>query len=188
MAARTPRPAGTPGVPGRGYWAMHTWERTERGDDQRAFVWSELQRGRLRQGWGWDPGQDLRLIAAKLARGIDLDGPERVAWRARRMLTDLDEAIHVDDIVAAVAVPQPSQVVFARVSGGYRFDPSPGIADYGHCLPVEIIAGPIDRHDPRVSPALQAALRNRSRLWRIDAVGGDIEDLIRAHAMAPSRA
>jgi hypothetical protein len=172
------RSDGTPGIPGRAYWAMHTWERTERGDDQRAYVWAELQRGRLRQGWGWDPSQDLRLIAAKLARGLELDGTERVAWRARRMLTDRDDAIHVDDIVAAVAVPQPSQVVFARVTGGYRFEPEPGIADYGHYLPVEIVAGPLERDDSRVSGALAAALRNRSRLWRIDPVGGGIEELV----------
>jgi hypothetical protein len=157
---------------------MHTWERTERGDDQRAYVWAELQRGRLRQGWGWDPSQGLRLIATKLARGIGLDGTERVAWRARRMLTDRDDAIHVDDTVAAVAVPQASQVVHARVTGGYRFELEPVIADYGHYLPVEIIAGPADRRDPRVGPALQGALRNRSRLWRIDSVGGDVELLV----------
>jgi hypothetical protein len=174
----TSRPEGKPGIAGRGYWAMHTWERTQRGDDQRAYVWAELQRGRLRQGWGWDPSQDLRVIAAKLARGIELDGTERVAWKARRMLTDRDDAIHVHDVVAAVAIPQPSQVVFARVTGGYRFELEPGIADYGHYLPVELVAGPFDRRARPVSIALQAALRNRSRLWRIDPVGGDVEGLL----------
>lgn len=69
--------------------------------------------------------------------------------------------------------------VITAISGGYRFDPHPGIEDYGHCLPVELLAGPLDRHDPRLSPALQAALRNRTRLWRIDAVGGDVEGLAR---------
>ncbi len=174
------RPTVNPGLPGRGYWAMHTWERSDYGTTQRAFVWAELQRGRFRQGWGWDASQDLRLIAQKVARGIDLDGTERIAWRARRMLTDRDDSIHVDDIVVAVAVPEQSQFVVARVTDGYRFEIPQPINDYGHNLPVELVAGPLDRHDARVSPALQAALRNRSRLWRIDGVGGDIEALARA--------
>lgn len=176
----TAQPTGDPGLPGRGYWAMHTWERSESGATQRPFVWSELQRGRFRQGWGWEPSQDLRLIAAKLTRGNDLDGVERIAWRARRMLTDRGDSIHVDDIVVAVAVPEQWQFVVARVTDGYRFEIPQPINDYGHYLPVELLAGPLDRHDPRVSPALQAALRNRTRLWRIDGVGGDIESLVRA--------
>jgi hypothetical protein len=119
----------------------------------------------------------LRLIATKVARGIDLDGTERMAWRARRMLTDRDDSMHVDDIVVAVAVPEPSQFVVARVTDGYRFEIPQPINDYGHYLPVELQIGPLDRHDPRIGPALLAALRNRSRLWRIDGVGGDVEDL-----------
>lgn len=103
-----------------------------------------------------------------------------MAWRARRMLTDRDDAIRVDDVVVAVAVPEQWRFVVARVTDGYRFEVPQPINDYGHFLPVELLAGPLDRHDTRVNPALQAALRNRTRLWRIDGVGGDIESLVRA--------
>ena len=93
------------------------------------------------------------------------------------MLTDRADAIHVDDLVIAVAVPEQWQLVVVRVIGPYGFDMDPAVADYGHLLPVELLAGPIDRHDPRVSEPLRAAIRNRTRLWRIDGVGGDIEGL-----------
>jgi len=163
----------------RAYWAMHTWERSEQGTRQRAYIWSELQQGRLRQGWGWDPVQDLRSVLGHIEAGITLTPEEEDAWHARRMLTELADAIHVDDIVVAVAVPEPSDIVVTRVIGSYTFDLDPGIGEYGHCLPIEVVAGPLPRHDQRISEALRGALRNRTRLWRIDRVGGDLEDVIK---------
>ena len=68
--------------------------------------------------------------------------------------------------------------------GPYGFDLDPTIRDYGHFLPVELLGEPIPRHHPRVSEVLAHALRNRSRLWRIDGVGGDIEDLISRSRLA----
>lgn len=171
---------GTPGRAERAYWAMHTWERTERGAGQRAYIWSEIQRGHLRQGWGWDEAQDLRKVQARLDAGLDLTGWEADAWRARRMLTDRGDAIHVDDLVVAVAVPEWHQFVVCRVTGPYTFDPDAEIADYGHVLPVEIVVPPTDRSSASVGEALHYALNNRTRLWRIDGVGGEIEGLTRS--------
>jgi hypothetical protein len=34
--------------------------------EQRSFILSEIEQGRLRQGWGYDPTQDLRLIRTKV--------------------------------------------------------------------------------------------------------------------------
>jgi len=120
----------------------------------------------------WDDIQDLRVIQARLDRGIALTDAEAQAWRARRMLTDRDDAIHVDAL--GVAVPEQWRLAIVRVTGPYSFDVDPGMADSGHLLPAELLEGPIDRHDPRVSDPLRAAIRNRTRLWRIDGVGGDI--------------
>ena len=75
-------------------------------------------------------------------------------------------------------MPEQWQFAVVRVVGPYAFDMDPGIADYGHLLQVELLVGPIDRHDPRVSEPLRAAIRNRTRLWRIDGVGGDMETLV----------
>jgi hypothetical protein len=59
-ASRLP---GTPGIEGRGYWVMRTsqWERP--------YIWSEAQRGRLRQGWGWNAEMNLETIAERVRLG-----------------------------------------------------------------------------------------------------------------------
>jgi hypothetical protein len=76
------------------------------------------------------------------------------------------------------AAPEQWQFAVVRVTGPYGFNVAPGVADYGHLLPVELLVEPIDRHDSRVSGPLRAALRNRTRLWRIDGVSGDIEAFV----------
>jgi hypothetical protein len=47
----------------RRYWAI----RTDR--NNRELLFHELGEGRLRQGWGYDPSQDLHLIQEEVARG-----------------------------------------------------------------------------------------------------------------------
>jgi hypothetical protein len=170
---------GKPGVEGRDYWAMHTWNRSaSHAPAQRAYIWAELRRGHFRQGWGWDEKQDLTVIQRQLARGEALNDEQKVAWRARRMLTTFEDGIRIDDIVVAVAIPEPDKLAITKVIGPYEFDLDPTIRDYGHLLPIRLLMEPIARHDPRISEALAHALRNRTRLWRIDGVGGDIEDLL----------
>ena len=75
-------------------------------------------------------------------------------------------------------MPEQWQFAVVRVTDPYASNVAPGMADYGRLLPVELLVGPIDRHDPRVSGPLRAVIRNRTRLWRIDGVGGDIEALV----------
>ena len=76
------------------------------------------------------------------------------------------------------AAPEQWQFAVVRVTGPYAFNVARGVADCGHLLPGELLVEPIDRHDPRVSEPLRTAIRNRTRLWRIDGVGGDIETLV----------
>lgn len=85
-----------------------------------------------------------------------------------------------------MAVPEPHTIVVTRVIGPYEFELDASVPDYGHLLPVELLGGPVDRGDARVSDALRHAIRSRLRLWRIDRVGGDVEGLIAAaHVEGP---
>lgn len=171
------RPIGTPGKPGRRYWAMHTWERSAVGEKQRAYIWAEVQRGRMRQGWGWDPEQDLNVIARARHEGRPLTDVQHQAWRAHPMLGG-DDGMQYGDPVVLVAVPEWNQHVIVEVVGPYEFDVDASITDYGHLLPVRLVAGPIGRYDGRLSPTLRHALNNRTRLWRIDRVGGHVEAVV----------
>jgi hypothetical protein len=176
------RAVGTPGKPGRRYWATHTWERSNEGDRQRAYIWAEIQRGHLRQGWGWDPEQDLNVIARAVHEGWPLTDEQRMAWPAQAMLTSSDDGMRYDDLVVVVGVPDWGKHVIVQVCGPYEFDPGAQIRDYGHLVPIRLAAGPIGRYDSNIAPALFDALKNRQRLWRIDGVGGEVEQLLRARA------
>jgi hypothetical protein len=165
---------------GRRYWVM----RTDR--NRAAEIWAEVQGGRLRQGWGWDPEMNLELIDRKQRAGEPLTEWQQLAWGNRRMLTSQPDGIHVGDIILAVHLPSQGQLTVLRVIGGYEFDGGQLLGDCGHILPVEIVPpGTIRHNDPRLSPRLQGALGNRIRLWNIDGLQPDLMGIL---AIDPSAA
>lgn len=168
----TPAPAGRPGRPGRRYWAMRT---SVSGPD---FIWAEVRRGRLRQGWGWTDEQDLRRIALRRQNGESLGPEELAAWPARRMLGSEPDGIRFDDLVVTQNLPAQGRLSVCRVVGPYEFEVARPQGDYGHILPVEVAAADIGRHDARVSDALRRAISLRPRLYEITPCGGDVEALL----------
>ena len=85
------QPVGSPGRPGRSYWAMRTspWERP--------YIWSEATAGRLRQGWGWAEEQDLYVITQVVRRGGALSEEQQMAWPSRRMLSTEPDGMRAGD-------------------------------------------------------------------------------------------
>ena len=169
------RPPGTPGVDGRGYWLMRTspWERP--------YIWAEAQRGRLRQGWGWNAEMNLETIAEVVRRGGELSDSQQSAWRSRRMLTTTPDGIRVGDIVVAPNLPEWGRLSVFRVTGSYEYSldaPRRWGERFGHVLPVELLAADIDRRSPSVSDGLRAMLRPQTRLYNISSYGGDVERLV----------
>ena len=68
-----------------------------------------------------------------------------------------------------------------ELTGSYQFKPdAPRQFDdrFGHILPVELLAGDIDRSSGDVSDGLRATTRNPGRLWNITGYGGDVERLV----------
>ncbi len=174
-AAPAERAKGLSGEPGRGYWVMRTspWERQ--------YIWAEAQRGRLRQGWGWNAEMNLDVIAEVRAKGGDLSDQQRLATRSRRMRTSEPDGVRVGDIVVAPNLPVWGEFSVLRVTGSYHYslDAPRGEGErFGHVLPVELLASAIDRRAPVVSDALRAALRPQARLYNIDAYGGDVERVL----------
>lgn len=170
---RSPVPLapGRPGIPGRRYWAMRT------SASYPDFIWSEVRRGRLRQGWGWREEQDLRRIAARRAAGLPLSPEEAAAWPAHRMLETEPGGIELGDLVLTQNLPRQGRLSVFRVTGPYEFSVPDAIEDYGHILPVGLLVEDMSRHDARVSDALRHAIALRPRLYEITACGGDIEVL-----------
>jgi hypothetical protein len=169
------RPVESPGVEGRGYWAMRTspWERT--------YIWAEARAGRLRQGWGWAPEQNLEVIAAVVRRHGALSEEQQMAWPSRRMLSTEPDGMRLGDLILSPNIPEWGRLSIFRLIGSYEFAPdAPRRFDdrFGHILPVALLVGDIDRHSAEVSDALRITLRNPSRLWGIGPYGGDVERLV----------
>jgi hypothetical protein len=156
------------------YWAMRT------DVNARDRLWPEIQAGRLRQGWGWDPEMDLELISDLVTEGKPLTEWQQQAWANRRMLTSRDDAIHVGDVVLVPHMPEHRRFSLVRVTGPYQFDGGQAFGDYGHILPVELLTddGGVGYTDSAVAVKLQTSLGNRSRLWNLDGLASAIESIL----------
>jgi len=150
---------GTPGVDGRGYWVMRT------SPAERPYIWAEAQRGRLRQGWGWNAEMHLVTIAEVVRRGGQLSDEQHVSWRSRGMLTTEPDGMRVGDLIVTPNIPDWGVLSAFRLVGSYEFSldaPRRWDERFGHILPVELLAAAIDRRSPRVAePASRRAGRER---------------------------
>lgn len=168
----------------RRYWASRISK------DNLSLLARELCFGRLRQGWGWLPDQDLRKIFAEVQKGGNwwgrLSAEVKSAYRNYPFLPQWGEdTIRADDIVLVPNCPEFGYISLARVqTDEYDFQPIPtGTAeevDYGHLRKVELLSPssgiPSDHTD--VTSEIRATLRCRSRIWRIDYLRENIEDLL----------
>lgn len=156
------------------YWALRT------DPNRRADLWAEIQAGRLREGWGWDPDMDLQVIAEQLAAEEPLSDWQRQAWDNRRMLTSQPDGVREGDLILVPHMPETKRFSLVRVVGRYEYDGGQTFGDYGHILPVVLLT---DMHgisytDPRLPLRLQTSLGNRTRLWSLDGFGADLQALV----------
>lgn len=165
------------------YWALRTDQ------SRRSFIWSELQAGRLRQGWGYRPDLNLEILADIRRRGGKLAKDQQDAWRGnRRLLPSQPDSMQVGDIVVFLHLPRYGVWSIARVTGGYRYEISAqGNAvdetpDYGHIRDVELLTDDqgIDPVRDGASDGLRRSMRPISRMWSIDSHGNEIERLLQA--------
>ncbi|MEQ9498737.1 MAG: restriction endonuclease [Deltaproteobacteria bacterium] len=156
-----------------------------------AFFASELEQGRLRQGWGYRNEHDLRRVQERVRRKEELSPELQSVWRNRRLLDSEHDGLQPGDLLLLPHVPQHGLWSIARVSGRYRFELSAvvseaGTNDYGHIVPVEPFRdrdGCIARVHPQneyVDARLRTTMRARSRMWSIDSLGNAVDDLITA--------
>lgn len=151
----------------------------------RELILRELEQGRLRQGWGWLPEQDLTKLADKAYRASSMTSAEASAWRNRRLLPSQPNGVQPGDIIVLPNLPEQGKWVLARVTGGYRYEISEH-GDYGHIVAVE----PIRRRDGKiavveadneiVAAPLRASMRSLSRTWSIDSLGTSVDRIIAA--------
>jgi hypothetical protein len=123
------------------------------------YFWQELMSKRLRQGWGWQEGQDLRVFT------VD-DG----AGRNRKMFNE----VKAGDILLVVNLPRIRYISIVEAiddwDNGYDFDIDENIGDYGHIFPARYITF-FSRYDEREEEmTIKECLRNQSRFWNIGSL------------------
>lgn len=171
----------------KAYWAFRAGHQ-----EYSNYIWSELQAGRLRMGWGYDESQDLR----KLQAIIDAD-PEwwehsnqdlKLAASNLKMLDlgSIEKRMKEGDVVLVPNLPQPGSFVLVEISGPYAFNiedfklnNGEDAWDMGHILPVKLhTTQGINKHNENVHADIRRTLRCRSRIWSLDKYAAHIETLL----------
>jgi hypothetical protein len=134
----------------------------------RDFFWKELLEGRLRQGWGYDEGQNLNNLTI-----------DEGAGRNRPMLN-----VKKGDILLIPRLPNWDDVAIVEATenwrGGYKFKIDANMKDYGHIFPAQYIKKFI-RNNEYVTGNIRSTLKNPSRFWNINHYGEDVEKLLKTN-------
>jgi hypothetical protein len=141
------------------YWVMRTSRQNA------DFLWGELQQGRLRQGWGYQADQDLRVIAQAIGQGQQLNDDQRRAWRNRRMLQSRPDGIQMQDVIIVPHLPRYGFWSVARVEGAYDYSIAQPQRDFGHVLPVQLLTKlrAVNPYEEAVFAGLRQTMRSARR-------------------------
>ena len=168
------------------YWAIRT-DRTSK-----PLLLNELNQGRLRQGWGYDHKQDLRLIKKEIDKDDKwwerLSKAQRAALPHHRMLSSFDDSIQINDRVVVPNLPEDGSFIIVEVTGEYYFEPlqlskdndnNEFVEDYGHILPIQVLTDKgINKYANHVHANIRSTLRTPMRMWNLDRYRNELEDIL----------
>ena len=130
------------------------------------FFKKELHNGRLRQGWGWDEGQNLKDFKVDEGAGRNLA---------------MFNKVKKGDILLIPQLPSWGHIAIAEAtedwSKGYRFEIDKSSGDYGHIFPAKFHKK-FTRNNENVTGNLRSTLKNPSRFWSINHYSEDVESLL----------
>lgn len=125
-----------------------------------------INHNRLRQGWGYDDGQNLRVLT--------------VDEGARRNLPMFNN-VKKGDILLIPQLPEWGKVAIVEATEdwntGYTFNIVAEQGDFGHIFPAKYLASFV-RYNGHVTGGLRSTLKNLSRFWNINKYAADIEKLM----------
>jgi hypothetical protein len=144
----------------RNYWCYRI------NNNEVDYFWNELTDDRLRQGWGWLEGQDLRNFTI-----------DEGAGRNRPMFNRVKK----NDILLVPHLPGWDDIAIVEAvddwNVGYRFEIDENLGDFGHIFPARYIKK-FTRHNENVSGNIRSTLKNPSRFWNINHYASDVEKLL----------
>lgn len=127
---------------------------------------SELNKGILRQGWGYLEEQNLN--------NLNLD-------KASFNNLKIKDSVKKGDLLLIPRIPTWNKVTIARATEdwdkGYRFEIPKDFGDYGHMFPAEYVTEFV-RDASVVSGDIRRTLKARNRFWNISHLVEDIEKIV----------
>lgn len=155
------------------YWVM----RTDRRFASELIV-PELRDGRLRQGWGYRPDQDLRLVRDACFAGQGLNEHQAATWRRNwRLLPDEEDSIAQGDLMVLPNLPRVGFWSVAEAADDYDYRIAPVTSDHGHVRTVSLIREEIAPCEASVDARLRRSMRCQLPLWNVDPLGESVEAL-----------
>ena len=128
----------------------------------------ELEAGRLRQGWDYDPRQNLKSDM------VIIDGELKAN---KRMFTQVKKG----DYLLVPRIPDWNSVAIVEATEdwdiGYRFDNANAYGDFGHIFPAKKICS-FNRNSKVVSGNIRSTLRNPGRFWNVTYLADEIEKIV----------
>ncbi len=145
----------------RNYWGYRI-------DTQnRKYFFDEINKGFLRQGWGYKDNQDLRL-------------GDKTEVSARRNFPIYNK-VKKGDILLIPRIESWDEIAIVEATenfnSGYKFSINPEIGDYGHMFPVKLKQC-FSRHNINVDGDIRETLKCRSRFWNINRCAEQIEKIL----------
>lgn len=147
--------------------------------DRREYLKAEIEQGRLRQGWGYDDSQDLRVIQQAIENKETPTGEQKQTWsRCQAMLNEIEAG----DYILVKNIPSETYFTIVEVDGPYGFSIDEDVGDQGHFIPV-IKRATFHKNSELVPGNLSSAVdRERYPIRRSHAYNGAIRQLAAADA------
>ena len=168
------------------YWAFRTYK------EHPKTIYDEIQKNRLRQGWGYDQEQDLRKIDTIRKFNEEwkkkLSDPQKEALKNLVMLADPTEyRMQIGDIILVPNMPEWGHFCLVRITGEYYFDmmelPKGDGKDIGHILPVELLTpGGVNNFNELVDARIRRSFRSQHRIWSLNGYAEHIEKILKAQS------
>jgi len=173
-------------APKRRYWAIRLDKNNMK------LLFAELLEGRLRQGWGYDATQDLRMLQAEIEKGGSwwgrLTSVQKEALPQLRMYAKSTDSIQQGDVVIVPNLPDDGFFCIAEVNGDYAYAPmklendsdiNELGQDYGHILPITLLTPKgVNKFAEQVDASIRSTLRTPMRMWNLDYYKEAIDKLI----------
>jgi len=130
------------------------------------FFWKELVDGRLRQGWGYHKGQDLKNFKK-----------DEGAGRNKPMLN-----VMKGDILLVPHLPDWDDIAIVEATEnwneGYKYEIDKKLGDYGHIFPARFVKK-FTRSNEHITGNIRSTLKNPSRFWNINHYRKDVEKILK---------